>query len=324
MLVLGAAATGAGAGPQASKQLPTVTLGTARDLPSALLYGMPRFAERFGIKLEIKQGSTFADVERFLTLGDADVAFLGYHNIAVLADKGVTDVKVIAGVHRRGTQFIARQGSGIQRWKDIEGKRIALIQGSYTAVMFMVAASTNGVDLSKVRFTNMTPVIPTVVSALRSGAYDGLVIWPPDRQKIMADSGAYLPRNLNIYRSDLGDPFGLLVASGDFMKKPGQLRSFLRAYVASVNHYKKNPRQWAELAVQISGADRTAAERAILRDRYKPVISFKVKRSALIAAAKRGTKFGFTRSNHASKVAGYLNLGPLARVLKVKPASLIG
>ena len=137
--------------------------------------------------------ATNGEMQSGLRSGSADLGQLGQQSPAILADQGATDVKVISGYATGAHNLIVRKAAGIKNWKDLEGKTIGRAPGTFTAIMFTLAAQENNVDLSKVKLINTTAVGTAELQALKAGDLDGLALYSPIIDRAVVEGYAEYP-----------------------------------------------------------------------------------------------------------------------------------
>ena len=215
-----------------------------RSVSGVALWGMGPFAKELGLRIEMDAASTNAEMQRAVQTGDVQVGSLGYQSPAIMAEQNVANIKVIAGTFVGGQNLVMRKGVDLRSWKELEGKRIGMPPGSYVAILFILAAGENGVDVTKVKIINTTSVGPTELQALSSGDLDGLVMWTPVVDRAVVDGYAYYPPCCDIGSTK---PYGagaqILGANSEFLKDRPAALKFLKAFVQALRVLRRQPRQ---------------------------------------------------------------------------------
>jgi sulfonate transport system substrate-binding protein len=308
----------------AAEPVVTVRIATPRTAGTAIIYLAESYAKKRGLRFEYSSAFTFADMQRNLATEAVDASFLGYTNPAMMADQKITNVKIVAGSFTRSQNVVARTGSGIDTWADLEGKRVGIVPGSYAHIMFVVAAEEHDVDLDKVKLQNV-PVIPAaVVNALKNGQVDALVMWPPVLQQAIQQGAAYAPRGIDIFDNTTlgGGTDGMLAVTTSFRENTAVFTKFLRSYVDAMRYAQRNRAKYAAFAARVTGVDLATSRASLGPGKLQGGFSFKVSRQGLLGAAKLGPSFGYARRDQSARVLSYLDLEPLARLLRVPVASL--
>jgi ABC-type nitrate/sulfonate/bicarbonate transport system substrate-binding protein len=303
-----------------AESLPTVKVSATRSVADSLVWGMERFAAAQGIRLEPVTAATFAETQQHLIQNAVDAAKLGYQNVAILADRGVPGIKVVAGATKGTQNLVARTGSGIERWPDLKGKKIGIVQGSYAAVQFLIAARLHGLDPAAIDLVHVTPVGTTEIKAMKDGQLDGYVIWSPTMERAILQGVAYRPRGIDTGdTAALRNGVGILAVGPKLLRDAPTLQKFLKAYAESVIYYRQHPDAWAQIAAQVTGADPKALELAVTQS---VLLDYKLVRASLVGAAQYGPQFGYTKRDVSREVESYVDLEPLGRALGVDPQGL--
>jgi ABC-type nitrate/sulfonate/bicarbonate transport system substrate-binding protein len=184
LLVAGVMALVTPAGAQEQK---LIKISAARGIHHIGVWGLAPFAAKYGLRTEVVATNTNAEMQRYAQTGEVQLAALGYQSPAVMAEQNVTTIKVIAGHYNGGQNLIVRKGVKLDTWKDLEGKKIGVPPGTYVGVLFVLAAKSNNVDLSKVSIVNTTAVGTAELQALKNGDLDGMVMWSPVIDRAVVD-----------------------------------------------------------------------------------------------------------------------------------------
>jgi len=292
---------------QAGKKV--VRIASARGVIFYPLWGMERFAEKYGIHTEMIPIMTNADQQRALQTGGTDVATQGYVNPAIMAEQNVTNVKIISGLYLGGQNLIMRKGVELKSWKDLEGKKIGRAPGTFAQVLFILAAETNNVDVSKINLVNVTAVGTAELQALKSGDLDGLVMFSPTVDRGVVEGYAYYPQCCDISSTAKFDGRNqLLAANTDFLKDRQTAVNFLKAYLDSEKYYLQNRDKAIEVATQYTGVGKDVVEEALKH----ATLEHRVDVQTATDIAKEGPKFGFTKADVSGKVASYFDLSYLS------------
>ncbi len=299
--------------------VPTVKVAVVRTLAGSVIWGMEPFAEKHGLKVEPVTGANYAEMQRHLAQNAVDAAQLGYQNVAIMADQGVSGIKVIAGSYTKGQNLVVRKGSGIQQWPDLKAKKIGIVQGSYAAILFQIAARLHGVDPEGITLVNVTGGGTTEIKAMKDGQLDGYVIWAPIMERAVLQGVAEWPKGIDIGdTAELKAGNGIIAASHKLVQDSATFDRFLKAYVETLNHYRQHPDEWAKLATQVTGADPEATALAA----KGLALSHKLVKATLLGVARYGPQFGYTKRDVSGQVEAYVDLGPLAKALGVNPQDL--
>jgi ABC-type nitrate/sulfonate/bicarbonate transport system substrate-binding protein len=289
---------------QAPPEPKLVRITMARSIGASIIWGMDQFATKYGLKTEYVAASTNADQQRNVQSGQVELATLGHHSPAMLADQGVNNVKVIAGLYSDGQNLIMRKGVDLPSWKDLEGKKIGRPPGTYVGILFTLAARVNGVDLSRVNILDTTASGTTELQALKNGDLDGFLMWGPAIDTAVVEGYGYYPPAVDIGSTkEYGNGNQILAANTDFLRDRQTVVTFLKAYAEAADYYTKNPDKWMDVAVQVTGADR-----AVLAEAIKHInIDYRMDTATAVNVAKYGAEFGFTKADQSAKVPEYID-----------------
>ena len=110
-----------------------------------------------------------------------------------MAEQGVGNIKVLAGVYLGGQNLIVHKGVTVNSWKDLAGKKIGVAPGTFARILFILTAQENGVDISQLNLINVTAVGTAELQALKNGDLDGFVLFSPVVDRPVVDGYAYYP-----------------------------------------------------------------------------------------------------------------------------------
>lgn len=296
-----------------------VRITTSRGVNFVALWGIEPFAEKYGLRTQISDTNTNAEMQRYIQSGDVQVGSVGYAQPAIMAEQNVHTVKIIAGIYRGGQNLIIRKGVEVKSWKDLEGKKIGRPPGTYAAILFTIAAEANHVDLSKVNLVNTTAAGTAELRALRNGDLDGLVMFSPTPDRAVVDGYAYYPACCDIGSTrEFGDRNQILAANTAFLKDATTAVNFLKAFVEAQDYFQKHPDKAIDLIAQYTGVTKDVVREA----RQHATLENRVDIDTAVNLAKLGPKFGFTKTDQSDKVPAYFDLSYLSKATG-KPVSAL-
>jgi ABC-type nitrate/sulfonate/bicarbonate transport system substrate-binding protein len=270
---------------------------------------MGPFAEKYGVRTEISDTNTNAEMQRYVQTGAAQVGSVGYATPAIMAEQNVGTVKIIAGLYLGGQNLIIRKGVEFRSWKDLEGKKIGRPPGTYAAILFTLAAEANNVDLSKVNIVNTTAAGTAELQALRNGDLDGLVMFSPTPDRAVVDGYAIYPPCCDISSTvKFGGRNQILGANTEFLEDRATAVNFLKALVEAQEFFQRNPDKAVDLISQYTGVSRDV----VVEARKHATLEHRVDVETAVNVAKEGPKFGFTKTDMSGKVAAYFDLSYLS------------
>jgi ABC-type nitrate/sulfonate/bicarbonate transport system substrate-binding protein len=309
LLAFALSVTGDAVLPAGAQEKKVVRIVTARAVNFVALWGMGPFAEKYGLRTEMSDTNTNAEMQRYVQTGAVQVASLGYATPAIMAEQNISTVKIIAGIYLGGQNLIIRKGVDFRSWKDLEGKRIGRPPGTYVAILFTLAAEANNVDLSKVNIVNTTAAGTAELQALRNGDLDGLVMFSPTPDRAVVDGYAVYPPCCNISSTaKFGGHNQILGANADFLKDRALAVNFLKAFVEAQEFFHRNPDKAVEVIGQYTGVGKDVIAEA----RKHADLEVRVDVETAVNVAKEGPKFGFTKADMSGKVRDYFDLSYLS------------
>jgi len=248
---------------------------------------------------------TYADQQRAAQNNQTELATTGINNPAIIADQGITNLRYIAGQQFGGQNLILRKGVTAETWKELEGKTIGVVPGTYARVLFLVAAQEGGADLEKIKVVNVS-VGATALEALRKGDIDGFVLFAPMTDQVVLEGIGYYPPKLDIGACSLGPANGGMLASTTFLANKALALNFMKAYVASIQEMQ-NEAAFVRVATQLAGIKPEVAQESFRNLYFSEIIDVK----AITDAAKLGPRFGYTRSDVTDKATALIDFEPL-------------
>jgi sulfonate transport system substrate-binding protein len=286
-----------------------IRIATARGVNFVALWGIAPFAKKYGLHTEMTVAVTNADQQRAVESGSADLASLGYQSPAIMAEQGISNVKILSGIYVSGQNLIVRKGVTLATWKDLEGKRIGVAPGTFAEILFILAAETNRVDVSKIKLVNVTAVGTAELQALKNGELDGLVLFSPTVDRAVVEGYAYYPACCDISSTKTFDGWNqVLAANTAFLKNRQVVVNFLKAFSEAEGYYAQNRSQSVDVIAQFTGVGKDVVNEALKHAK----LEYRVDVPTAVAVAKQGPKFGFTKSDMSTKVPSYFDLSFLS------------
>lgn len=284
---------------------PVVRIAASRGVVSAPIWNVPNHAARYGFSTQMSVLFTYADQQRAAQTKQTELATTGINNPAILADQGITNLRFIAGQQFAGQNLILRKGVVANSWKELEGRTIGVVPGTYVRVLFFIAAQEGGADLGKIKLANVS-VGATALEALRKGDLDGFVLFAPMTDQVVVEGVGYYPPRLDIGACSLGPANGGILANTDFLANKPLAVNFMKAFVASL-HEMQNEAAFVRVATQLAGIQPPVAQEAFRNLYFSEMIDVR----AITEAAKLGPRFGYTKSDVVAKVSDLIDFGPL-------------
>lgn len=288
----------------------TISMALSRGLVSSPSWNLVNVAPKYGISMDMKVVVTYADQQRAVAAGEVNVATTGINNPAIILSNGITNLRFIAGQQWGGQNLIMRKGVDLRTWKDLEGKKIGVAPGTYTRVLFMIAARQKGVDLNRVDMVNVDAAGATALQALQRGELDGFALFAPTTDRAVVEGYGYYPPCCDLGEVDFGDANGGILANTAFLQDQELATNFMRAYVEALTQMATDEEAYVKLGTQVAGV---SAE--IAREAYKHMrFSYNIDEKAIVAAARLGPEFGFAKEDYSQRVLEVLDYSLLEKV----------
>ena len=185
-----------------------------------------------GLDVTVQSGRGSGDVITKLGTGNADIATAGLP--ALLQAKSETSVPVTAIYSLYTTQpdaIFTTEGSGINSFKDLIGKKVATATFSSSNVVWPLLLEANGVDPAKIDVLKVDP--GTLGPMLATGQVPAVINWITGAPAFNGPLGE-AKKQLKVIRwSDYGfEGYGLSVFASDKMLKerPATVKKFMAAF----------------------------------------------------------------------------------------------
>jgi NitT/TauT family transport system substrate-binding protein len=266
LLVLAVALTGCGGGDDAAPEEPAgVQQEQEEEEPAELkkidyatsfgLFGRDAYAyvaleqgffEEAGFDVSIVPGNGSLDNAKLVASGRLDYAPVDFSALVVArANEGIP-LKGVTFVHRQTLSAIfAKEGSGIERPQDLEGKTIGDVPGSTIKIMFPLYAEKAGFDPSGARFRPANaPSLPSLLASGRVDAVGQFVVGEPLFEKATQGDIVVLP-----YAQFLEELPGIVIVTTDdrVESDPEEVERFVGALNRGLEFAVNNPQEAAEI-----------------------------------------------------------------------------
>ena len=175
--------------------------------------------------------------------GQQDFGFLG-DTPALIGKAAGINTKVI-GLSSSGPKSLAvvvPTRSGIKSPKDLKGKKVAVVKGSYAHHLLVLVLQKGGLTTSDIELINLP--LADIGTAILSGTIDAAAIWEPLITKLESQGAVrVLADGTGIKKGAL-----LIVATNDFVTKHrDQTKAVLKAYQRGAEFIRQHPREAAQL-----------------------------------------------------------------------------
>jgi len=208
------------------------------------------FYKEKGLEVNIERGQGSGDTVKRVELGTVDVGLSDTGTLVVARSKGAK-VKVIAMIYSNSPNGIKTwKGSGIEKPKDLEGRKVGVPAGDAQRVLWPALATANGIDMNKVALINIQP--SAKAQSLSAKRVDAVFDWIVGNLGYW-EAGLDKDKLVLIPWSKWGvNPYGnALMASEKIIKeRPDMLRRFLDATMQGWKWSIENPEKAAEIFVK--------------------------------------------------------------------------
>lgn len=169
--------------------------------------------------------------------GDLDFGIIVDTNIAFVEFQKGANIQVVGSIMEKfDDAIVARRDKGINSPKDLEGKTIAVLDGTTSQRFADLFVDHYKLDRSTITFLNLSP--PSIQAAVMNGDTVAGSIWQPFRYNVQQEIGdkAIQFKNDNIYRA-----YSLLAVRKELADKhPEQIKQFLKALLKAEEYARKN------------------------------------------------------------------------------------
>lgn len=149
-----------------------------------------------------------------------------------------------------GEGLVVKNSSGIRSLKGLEGKTVALVQGSTSPFELDTALTAAGIPLAKVTEQNYSP--PEMVSAWKTNQIEAAYVWTPFDNAMQQAGGHFLMYDQNVYQK--APIFNLAVVNANFASAHKTLvEEFIRAEEAGVKFFQQHPNQAYKDMAELNG-----------------------------------------------------------------------
>ncbi|HEY7247682.1 MAG TPA: ABC transporter substrate-binding protein [Xanthobacteraceae bacterium] len=234
----------------------TIKVGYAIQAHQANMMVLPRFAEKYGLKVDLVAMRRFPDLQLALTTHQVDAAVLGYVNMALMEERNIKSYKVISGVYvAPGSLVLAPEVEDkVKTWKDLEGKSLGTAPNGAVDIVFRALLKQQNVDQSKIKMVSFGALGPPLLTALKDRDIDGFIAWEPNNaDAVVGKLGVY--SHLDIGANPSKGIQGILVVDETFAGNNDRITgNLVRALVDATDHLNNNPKEWADIAFKATGS----------------------------------------------------------------------
>ncbi len=202
-----------------------------------------------GYKINWRMFGGGGDVIKAMASGDVQIGEVGSSPLAAATSQG-QDVKLIWILDDIASSdvLIARNGSDINGWKDLKGKKVAVPFVSTAHYSLMVGMKLDDVDVKSVNVMNMRP--PEIAAAWERGDIDATFIWDPVLSKIRR-TGKAIATSGDVGKKGYPTFDGLVVNAKWAAENKGFLVELIKAISKADAAYRSQTAQWTAGSPQV-------------------------------------------------------------------------
>ncbi|MEI7514734.1 MAG: taurine ABC transporter substrate-binding protein [Betaproteobacteria bacterium] len=218
-------------------------------LPYRIAMDSAEIEKATGYKINWRMFGGGGDVIKAMASGDVQVGEAGSSPLAAAVSQGqdVRLVWILDDIAASDT-LVARNGSGINGWKDLVGKKVAVPFVSTAHYSLMVGMKLEGVDAKSVNVMNMRP--PEIAAAWERGDIDASFIWDPVLSKIR-HTGKAIANSGDVGKKGYPTFDGLVVNA----KWAAENRDFVVAMIKAISksdaNYRANTAKWTATSPEV-------------------------------------------------------------------------
>jgi len=246
-----------------------IKVGYAIQAHQANMMVLPRFAEKYGLKVDLVAMRRFPDLQLALTTHQVDAAVLGYVNVALMEESNIKNYKVVSGVYvAPGSLVLAPEVEDkVKTWKDLEGKSLGTAPNGAVDIVFRALLKQHNVDQSKIKMVSFGALGPPLLTALKDRDINGFIAWEPNNaDAVVGKLGVY--SHLDIGENPSKGIQGILVVDKAFSDNNDRITgNLVRALVDATDHLNNNPQEWADVAFKATGSSLEVLKVALPRGR---------------------------------------------------------
>ena len=200
---------------------------------------------KVGAKPTLKWASFAAGppINESFAAGQQDFGFLGDTPAIIGKSAGInTRIVGLTSSGPKSLAVVAATKSGIKSPKDLKGKKVAVVKGSYAHHLLVLVLQKGGLTVNDIELINLSQA--DIATSIVNGNIDAAAIWEPLITKLESQGA------IRLVADGTGIKKGVLViiAAHDFVsKKREQTKAVLRAYQRGAQYIKSNPREAAQL-----------------------------------------------------------------------------
>lgn len=200
---------------------------------------------KVGAKPTLKWSSFAAGppVNESFAAGQQDIGFLGDAPAIVGKAAGInTRIIALPSSGPKSLAVVVPTKSAIRSPKDLKGKKVAVVKGSYAHHLLVLVLQKGGLTTNDIEFINLSQA--DIATAIVNGTIDAAAIWEPLLTKLETQG------SVRVLADGTGIKKGasVIIATNDFVTKHReQTKAILKAYKRGADYIKSNPKEAARI-----------------------------------------------------------------------------
>ncbi len=210
-----------------------------QSMPNDLMAAKSRCEKELGTKVIFMPVETGVSANNALETGHADIATVGTAPIAAGISNGINyEVIWIHNIEGENESLVAKKTSGIDSFRDLVGKKVAVPFGSTTHYSLLSGLKMFDVNPKDVKIVDMKP--GQIPGAWNRGEIDAAFVWQPTLGMLRDAKTVITGRRL----AELGIVTAdVCVANREFAEKyPHFLQKFIKLQMDAHDTFEKDPK----------------------------------------------------------------------------------
>lgn len=197
-------------------------------------------AKKYGMNVEYTEFQSLPPINEGFATNNIDVVFAA-EVPAIIGRAAGIDTKIFAPSASIVQEIVVHKDSPIQTFKDLRGKKIAVLAGTSSHYILTKTLEKNGLSTNDVEIIDMTP--PNAKVAFETKQVDGWAIWSPfPEQEIVAGYGRPI-RAQGLYTQIIA------IGRGGFIQEQPDLARELAATIEQAREWITNNSKEAQTIV---------------------------------------------------------------------------
>jgi taurine transport system substrate-binding protein len=209
-------------------------------------------AKEAGYTIDWRQFSSGGDISTALASGNVPIGVIGSTGTTAAATRGVElELFWILDNIGKSEALVAREGSGIEKPEDLNGKNVGVPFVSTSHFHLLIGLDQVWkVDPREVNILNMKP--PQIIAAWQRGDIDAAYVWPPALSELMKN-GKVIADSETIGAASVPTFDGLVADKTWAAENPKFMTAFTKVLAQAYSDYNANKAAWTADSPQVQG-----------------------------------------------------------------------